>query len=82
MRRSIVVPIVLSSWSLMATLTGCASLTQQCATALLESMAQVCVDVVTAVENPQLGQASVEELVFRLSRHGFAGAVELAGNRP
>lgn len=35
-----------------------------------------------AVENPQLGQASVEELVFRLSRHGFAGPVELAGNRP
>ena len=47
MRRSIVVPIVLSSWSLvLATLTGCASLTQQCATVLLESMAQVCVDVI------------------------------------
>lgn len=37
---------------------------------------------VIAVENPQLPQATVEEVVFRLSRHGFAGPVELAGNRP
>jgi hypothetical protein len=37
---------------------------------------------VIAVENPQLPQAAVEEVVFRLSRHGFAGPVELAGNRP
>lgn len=37
---------------------------------------------VIAVENPQLPQATVEEVVFRLSRHGFSGPVELAGNRP
>lgn len=36
----------------------------------------------TAVENPQLPQRDVEELVFRLSRHGFSGPVELAGNHP
>ena len=37
---------------------------------------------VIVVENPQLRQSDVEELVFRLSRHGYAGPVELAGNRP
>lgn len=37
---------------------------------------------VIAVDNPQLPQRHLEEVVFRLSRHGFAGPVELAGNRP
>lgn len=37
---------------------------------------------VTVVDNPALPQSDVLELVFRLSRHGYAGPVELAGNRP
>jgi hypothetical protein len=35
---------------------------------------------VVVVENPALPQSEVEELVFRLTRRGFSGPVELAGN--
>ncbi len=31
-------------------------------------------------DNPRLPQREAEQIVFRLTRHGFAGAVEVAGN--
>ncbi|MCC7072340.1 MAG: hypothetical protein IT383_13510 [Deltaproteobacteria bacterium] len=33
-------------------------------------------------DNPRLPQREAEQIVFRLTRHGFAGAVEVAGNAP
>lgn len=37
---------------------------------------------VIITDNPRLSQRAAEELVFRLTRHGFAGPVEVAGNAP
>ena len=37
---------------------------------------------VVVVDNPRLSEAYVEDLVFRLTRHGFVGPVDLAGNAP
>lgn len=31
-------------------------------------------------DNPRLSQREAEQIVFRLTRHGFAGVVEIAGN--
>lgn len=33
-------------------------------------------------DNPSLSQRDAEEIVFRLTRHGFAGVVDVAGNAP
>lgn len=37
---------------------------------------------VLIVDNPRLPQGDAEELVFRLTRHGFNGPVEASGNAP
>lgn len=38
--------------------------------------------VVVISDNPRLPQREAEQIVFRLTRHGFAGSVEVAGNAP
>ena len=37
---------------------------------------------VLIVDNPRLPQGDAEELVFRLTRHGFSGPVDAVGNAP
>lgn len=50
-------------------------------TLALPALASVGGAVVIA-DNPSLPQKDAEEIVFRLTRHGFAGVVDVAGNAP
>ena len=50
-------------------------------TLVLPALARVS-GAVVITDNPRLPEREAEEIVFRLTRHGFSGAVDVAGNAP